>query len=788
MWDIEDKALDITPEEFLSALFSKDEMIFFRVFDDKKRGGAGMNMECRGENASKIVPVLKGRNAEGAGVFFVVNGGGQTDKAVMAAGSCRAQFVESDDKTIAEQLEQINSFPLEPSAVVRSKKSLHCYWFLNGGEIRHFRKIQLALVKKFGGDPKIVNESRVMRLPGFDHCKGDPFPVRLIHWRPDLRYTQRELAAQLPNPEPAAPPAGRSRPPGSAASVPDQIAEGGRVNALISQIGKLKHTFLSDDEIRSYITALNATICDPPLSEEELQREVWPAIRRFPSEPPRSRYNESLYDALTEIRPEKRFKWSDIGNGELFAEIFRNELRWNATAKEWVHYDGRAWSEDAGGLIAQAAAAELQKCLLIYSTQIQEPELQKGYQKHVINMASLNVRKRMLEDARYHYDVKAEDFDRDPMLLNLQNGVLDLRSGELLPHDPDLMLSKICSVNYDPEAGAGRWRQFIWEVMQGDEEKALFLQKAAGMALTGETKEETCFLLYGKTTRNGKGTFVETIGAVLGDYALTMSPDTLAKKDNDSRTASPDIARLKGCRFLNASEPDRNMVFDTALLKTLLGRDTIVARFLFQNQFQFMPEFKLFINTNYLPAVKDDTLFASGRIHVVTFDRHFSEEEQDKTLKDKLRTEEEKAGVLNWLVEGLKLYQAEGLKAPECVEAATTDYRLDSDKISNFFEAQMIPERGVNTEAQTVYEQYCWWCQTQGLGVEGKFEFFEGLRDRRLLSDSGTVNGKTCRNVVRGWRFKKSGEFTSKKKDPLEALRTISKDAEEAPWEDSLTS
>ena len=291
-WGITLNALEVSTEQFLSAFYDPDDIVYFRHFDDKKRGtDPGHNKECRMNNLMSILPVLRKENAADQGIYFVVNGGGQSDAAVKKAGRCRAQFMECDEIPLHDQLEQINSFMLEPSIVVKTRKSLHAYWILKNGNINHFREIQQGLVRQFNSDPVIVNESRVMRLPGFNHCKQDPIPVTVIHWRPDLKYTQLELAKALPKPEKKAE---RKR---DQARAGQQIPEGQRVSALISLIGSLKHSNLSNEAIRSAIRAENETRCYPPLTDYELEREVFPAVERFPSEPmpKKKKYNTSLF-------------------------------------------------------------------------------------------------------------------------------------------------------------------------------------------------------------------------------------------------------------------------------------------------------------------------------------------------------------------------------------------------------------------------------------------------------------------------------------------------------------
>ena len=359
----------------------------------------------------------------------------------------------------------------------------------------------------------------------------------------------------------------------------------------------------------------------------------------------------------------------------------------------------------------------------------------------------------MLQDSRDVYYFSNEQLDVEDYLLNVKNGTLDLTADEplFMRHDPDMLLSKICNVNYDPAASCKEWEKFLNEIMQSDVEKIRYLQKIAGLALTGNTQEESCFILYGSTTRNGKSTFCETLIHLLGDYALTMKPESLAVKQNlDSRQASGDIARLAGCRFCNASEPPKRMLFDTALLKSLLGRDSITARHLHQREFSFVPKFKLVINTNYLPTITDDTVFGSGRINVISFDRHFEPQEQDKHLKDKLKQENELSGILNWCIKGLQLYRQEGLKPPAAVQQATETYRTDSDKIGNFIK-ECLTKTGKNSSVKNIYEVYGRWCEDNGFGVENKGNFMAELKSKGLYAPSGTVEGKTVKNIVKGY-------------------------------------
>jgi len=234
---------------------------------------------------------------------------------------------------------------------------------------------------------------------------------------------------------------------------------------------------------------------------------------------------------------------------------------------------------------------------------------------------------------------------------------------------------------------------------------------------------------------------------------MNIQPETLAQKDKNSRNASGDIARLNGCRFLHMSEPPKRMKFDVALLKTLLGRDPVTARHIYEREFEFVPIFKLMINTNYLPVVTDDTLFTSGRVKVITFDRHFEPEEQDPRLKSRLKTKDNISGIFNWILEGLRLFLEDGemLIAPDSVVKATEDYRYKSDKIQNFIDERLIHMPGMNTPMKEVYEAFSQWCDLYGYGTENKGNFIAEMKAKNLYATSGTIDGRTVRNVVRNY-------------------------------------
>ncbi len=460
----------------------------------------------------------------------------------------------------------------------------------------------------------------------------------------------------------------------------------------------------------------------------------------------------NIMSMLHELKPET-YSWDDKGMGRLFADLFGEEFRWNTTAREWFRYNGKSWKMDADGMYTLQKAKSLSDALLEYAIRIEDERIRQDFIKFASRYGQLKYRKTMIEDARSENSFSRAELDTNPDLFNCQNGTYNLRTGEFYSHKPEDMLSKISNVVYDPQASSELFEDFVRDIMLDNIEKVSYLQKILGYALTADTSMECCWFLYGATTRNGKGTLMESIAYMLGGtggYAMTMNPETLAKKQNkDSRQASGDIARLDGCRFLNCSEPPKNMLLDESLLKTLIGRDTITARYLHEREFEFVPQFKLFINTNHLPSVSDLSLFSSDRVNVIEFLKHYGEEERDTTLKDRLRAPECVSGMFNWCLEGLHRFRNEGAAPPSTVRAATAAYKGSSDKMGQFVAECLQSECEQRVRAKDAYAQFKEWCSQSGRCADSKGNFFTEMRTRGYFFDREKLyNGQWERNVL----------------------------------------
>jgi putative DNA primase/helicase len=297
------------------------------------------------------------------------------------------------------------------------------------------------------------------------------------------------------------------------------------------------------------------------------------------------------------------------------------------------------------------------------------------------------------------------DFDKQHFLLNTLSGVVDLQSGKLMQHTKELMLSKLSHVQIDINEPK-LWLKFLDEIFMGDKELIKFIQKAVGYTLTGSIKEQCMFILFGDGA-NGKSVFLDVISTMLGDYGVNAQVDTILAKKGNGNNANSDLARLKGARMATTSEPNEGSKFNEGLIKQLTGGDTITARFLYGKEFEFRPEFKLWLATNYKPVIRGTDQGIWRRIRLIPFEYKIPKEKQDKNITEKLL--QELPQIINWAIQGALLWQKEGLESPASINDATKEYRNEMDIINTFVDecCQIIPN--YETPAQEVYNEYSEW-------------------------------------------------------------------------------
>jgi putative DNA primase/helicase len=268
-------------------------------------------------------------------------------------------------------------------------------------------------------------------------------------------------------------------------------------------------------------------------------------------------------------------------------------------------------------------------------------------------------------------------WDADPWLLNTPGGIVDLRSGTLLPHDPERYMTKITAVA--PSGYCPGWRQFLDEITDGNSDLQAFLQRFAGYSLTGSTREHALFFFYG-TGGNGKGVFLNTLSAIFADYAAVAPMETFIATQGERHPT--DLAGLRGARLVTAQETEDGRRWAESKIKALTGGDPISARFMRQDFFTFLPQFKLGIAGNHKPGLRGVDEAIRRRFHLVPFTVTIAK--PDKNLPDKLR--KEWPGILQWAIAGCLTWQSEGLNPPKVVRDATDDYLGDEDALARWID------------------------------------------------------------------------------------------------------
>ncbi|MEC5229989.1 phage/plasmid primase, P4 family [Bacillus inaquosorum] len=433
------------------------------------------------------------------------------------------------------------------------------------------------------------------------------------------------------------------------------------------------------------------------------------------------------------------FHLTELGNAERLVYYHGKNIRY-CNELDWLIWNGKMWEEDSKRQIEALTAQTLRA---IYG---EAKATEDGYRKKQLNdwakkCERRNIRMNTILDTRPMVAVRKQELDSHKYLFNCENGVIDLKTGELLPHDRDFLFTKISSVAYQKDADCPNWKAFLESIFideqgQPNYEIIDFMQKAIGYSLTGDTTEQVMFFLFGNG-RNGKSTFINTVQQLLGDYGRQTNSDTFIKKKNDS-SINNDIARLDGARFVSAVESEEGQQLSESLVKQITGGEKMSARFLRQEYFEFIPEFKVFFTTNHKPIVKGSDEGIWRRIRLVPFTVTIPKEKVDKKLPQKLAAE--MPGILRWAVEGCLKWQKDGLKEPEVIRKATEGYREDMDILAPFLAEKCVIHQAAKIEAKELYKEYKDWCYEND-DVELKNRaFYRQLEIRGFKKEKGAKN------------------------------------------------
>lgn len=459
---------------------------------------------------------------------------------------------------------------------------------------------------------------------------------------------------------------------------------------------------------------------------------------------PKNSYSASFkqgeVNAQTEQTGQRLYSFDDTGNAQRFVDLFGDKVRYCYTDKRWLWYDGRKWCTDMTGAVkrlADKAVACMSAELKVYeqTDADEETDMAKAFEKHMKSSRSNKSKNAMLNEVMHHVPILPSQLDRYKAALNTPGGVIDLKSGALAPHDPKNYFTKITAVEYSENADCPRWTAFLDDIFGGDKDLIRYVQKAVGYSLTGATSEQCAFFLYG-TGRNGKSTFLDIIRDIFGDYAANIQPETIMVRNSQGSAINSDIARLKGARLVTSVEPNEGVRINEGLLKQLTGDDTVTARKLYGDEFEFKPEFKLWMATNHKPVIRGTDTGIWRRIHMIPFTVQIPEEKIDRRLKYKLSAE--LTGIFRWAVEGCLLWQKEGLKMPRAVLEEVREYRREMDVISAFVEDKCTVGKGLSVQSSALYAAYLRWADSGneykmsntkfGLEIAKRFEKVKGRK------------------------------------------------------------
>jgi putative DNA primase/helicase len=398
---------------------------------------------------------------------------------------------------------------------------------------------------------------------------------------------------------------------------------------------------------------------------------------------------------------------TDVTNASRLIRDHGQDLRYVALWNRWLRYDTGRWGNDETCQIETLAKNTIHR-LLRDAIDILDPDLKKRAIKEIVASERSSRIEGMIRMARSDVALQPHQLDSDPWLFNVRNGTVDLRTGQLQPHNQADLLTKQAPVDYDPDAKAPAFQKFLEHVVP-DSDVRHFLRRAIGYTLTGHTAEQILLILYGHGS-NGKSTLIETILHMFGDYGQQSPPETFLEQRNSG--IPNDVARLMGARFVSASEISDGRRLNESLVKRMTGGDTMTARFMRSEFFEFQPQFTPWISANHRPEIRGTDHAIWRRVKLVPFDIQIPDEEQDNTLKPRLRSE--LPGILAWAVRGCLDWQMDGLQEPEIVKAATAEYRGDMDVLGGFLEDRCLTAEGYSEASADLYRAYQDWTKTTG--------------------------------------------------------------------------
>lgn len=409
---------------------------------------------------------------------------------------------------------------------------------------------------------------------------------------------------------------------------------------------------------------------------------------------------------------------SDVGNAQRINSLHGKNVSY-VIGRGWLVWDGNAWQQSVGEIEIQKMAKATMTELITVANKLDDSDKRSKIIGHAIRSENAARISGMIEMLKSEPGICIDPsaFDKDPWLLNCQNGTLDLRTGELRDHRREDLITKITACDYEPSASSETWDWFLRQVTKDNQEYIEFLSRAVGSSIVGVATTERLFQVLGPPG-SGKSTFLESIGVALGNYSGTASPDTfLATKQRSGH--SDDLAKLVGVRFLRVGEFDEGSVMAQGLLKAMTGGEELTVSEKHKGTFSFRPVFTPWFASNYAPrmSAEDDAIWR--RVLKLSFDNGGHKPDDDGGHGERLKaelTDPKRTGkaILAWAVRGCLEYQRHGLMVPDFILKATEQLRDEMDTLSGFFEDRCIFGGSTFTTNERLQGAYEAWFKEQG--------------------------------------------------------------------------